>query len=106
MFLDGPLAPVPTKSSVLFTASVQPISTAPRPSGSMTFYDNGVKIATRPLTPTSSGGAMAQLTIAWRLGRRADRGGCPAPVSAQPRQMTPPPDYARSSTPRRRSRSG
>jgi ELWxxDGT repeat protein len=64
MFLDGPLAPVPTKSSVLFTASVQPVSTAPRPSGSVTFYDDGIKIATRPLTPTSSGGAMASLTIA------------------------------------------
>jgi hypothetical protein len=74
MFLDGPLAPVPTKSSVLFTASVQPISTAPRPSGSMTFYDNGIKIATRPLTPTSSGGAMAQLTHRRAPGSTPDRG--------------------------------
>ena len=64
MFLDGPLVPVPAKSSVTFTASVQPVSSAPRPSGSVTFYDDGIKIATRPLTPQSSGGATASLTIA------------------------------------------
>jgi ELWxxDGT repeat protein len=68
MFLSGPAAPVTAGASVTFTATMQPAKGAPRPSGSVTFYENGVKIATRSLKPQASGGPAASVTVAARPG--------------------------------------
>jgi ELWxxDGT repeat protein len=67
MFLNGPAASVTTGSSVTFTATMQPASGAPAPSGSVTFYEDGAKIATESLKP-QSGGPAATVTITARAG--------------------------------------
>jgi ELWxxDGT repeat protein len=66
MFLLGPPAPVKTGSSVKITATMQPARRAAEPTGSVTFFEDGRKIGTRPLVPQHSGGPAASLTIAAR----------------------------------------
>jgi hypothetical protein len=64
MSLLGPLAPLKQGSPATFTATMQPAAGAPQPAGSVTFFENGTKIGTRPLASQSSGGPAASLTIA------------------------------------------
>jgi large repetitive protein len=63
LFLDGPPSPVTAGSSVTFTVTMQPAPGARQPTGSVTFYKNGIRIATRPVVQTP-GGPMASETLA------------------------------------------
>jgi ELWxxDGT repeat protein len=68
MFLSGPSGPVTTGSPVTFTATMQPASGAATPSGRVTFYEDGAKIATGSLEPQPSGGPAASVTVTARPG--------------------------------------
>jgi ELWxxDGT repeat protein len=70
LFLLGPLTSVKAGASVNLTVTLPPASGAqqPIPTGSVTFYEDGTKIGTRPLMPQASGGETASLTIAARSG--------------------------------------
>ncbi len=68
MFLLGPTGPVKTRSAVTFTATMQPAPGARQPSGKVTFYEDGTKIGSAPLTRRASGGPTASLTTTARSG--------------------------------------
>ncbi len=68
MFLLGATGPVKTGSAVTFTATMQPAPGTRRPSGSVTFYEDGTKIGSTPLKPRASGGPTASLTTTARSG--------------------------------------
>jgi ELWxxDGT repeat protein len=64
LFLLGPPTPVTAKSPVTVTVTLQPGPGAPQPVGSVTFYQDGTMIGTRPLVRHPSGGPTALVTIA------------------------------------------
>jgi ELWxxDGT repeat protein len=68
MFLLGPQSAVKTGAKVTLTATMQPAPKAQRPTGSVTFYEDGTKIGSAPLTRHASGGPTASLTITARSG--------------------------------------
>jgi ELWxxDGT repeat protein len=55
MFLLGPAGPVKTRSAVTFTAMMQRARGARQPSGRVSFYEDGAKIGSAPLTRKASG---------------------------------------------------
>jgi hypothetical protein len=69
MFLLGPTASVKTGSKVKLTVTMQTAAKARQPSGSATFYEDGTKIASVPLTRHASGELTASLTITVRSGK-------------------------------------
>ncbi len=68
MFLDGPFGPVKTGSKVTLTATMQPAPKARPLSGRVTFYEDGTKIGSAPLTRQASSPPTASVTITARSG--------------------------------------
>jgi ELWxxDGT repeat protein len=68
MFVLGPQSAVKTGAKVRLTATMQPAPKAPRPTGTVTFYEGGSKIGTATLKRQASGGPTASLTITARAG--------------------------------------
>jgi ELWxxDGT repeat protein len=64
LFLLGPLTSVTAGSPVTVTVTLQPAPGARQPTGSVTFYQDGNRISTRPLVRHPSGRPTASITIA------------------------------------------
>jgi ELWxxDGT repeat protein len=58
----------PTGSQVTVTADLQRVPKQPRPSGRVTFYENGLPIGTGQLKPDGSGGMSASVSLTARRG--------------------------------------
>jgi Bacterial Ig-like domain (group 3) len=52
----------------MLTATMQPAPKAQRPTGTVTFYEDGTKIGSAPLKRQASGGPTASLTIKAKSG--------------------------------------